>query len=71
MEFNSRLIINLSIAVLKLSYAGYCWIRQGVHVRGKGWQTRENAPKSFWFSIILYIILGIGMLVVNLVVFRK
>ena len=53
MEFNSRLIINLSIAILMLSYAGYCWIRQGVHVRarvGKLEKMLQNRSGSALYS---------------------
>jgi hypothetical protein len=44
-----------------LLYVGYCWVHQGVHAKGKGWVTREFAPKTFWFCMILYTFMGIGI----------
>lgn len=56
-----RLIINLVFSSLILLYAGYCWVNQGVHAKGKGWVTREFAPKTFWFCMILYLVMAIGI----------
>ena len=59
------LIIESSIGILLLIYAGFCWVKQGVHVKGKGWKSKEEMPKSFWFSIVLYLLIGLSMLVRN------
>jgi hypothetical protein len=59
------LIIESSIGFLLLIYAGFCWVKQGVHVKGKGWKSKEEMPKSFWFSIVLYLLIGLSMLVRN------
>ncbi|MBQ70574.1 MAG: hypothetical protein CMA65_03690 [Euryarchaeota archaeon] len=59
-------LLNFIVPVLLMLYAGYCWIRQGVHVRGKGWQSRQEMPKTFWFTIILYVVISIGAVVGNL-----
>ncbi len=56
-----RLIITSVFASLMLLYVGYCWVHQGVHAKGKGWVTREFAPKTFWFCMILYTFMGIGI----------
>jgi len=56
-----RLIINIVFSSLILLYAGYCWVNQGVHAKGKGWVTRESAPKTFWFCMILYLVMAIGI----------
>ena len=44
-----RLIITSVVASLILLYVGYCWVNQGVHAKGKGWVTRESAPKHSGF----------------------
>ena len=58
-----RLIINFTIAILILLYTGFCWVNQGVHAKGKGWVTREYAPKTFWFCIIFYVVIAVGLIV--------
>ena len=42
-----------------LLYVGYCWVHQGIHHKGKGWKTREESPKGFWFTIVLLLVLSI------------
>ena len=44
--------------VAMLIYAGYCISKGGTHVRGKGWMTKEEAPKSYIVNQVLYMILG-------------
>jgi hypothetical protein len=56
-----QLIITSVISVMILLYVGYCWVNQGVHAKGKGWVTREISPKTFWFFIILYFVMAIGI----------
>lgn len=34
----------------------------GTHVRGKGWVTKEAAPKSYIFNQVMYDLLGIFMI---------
>ena len=56
-----RLIITSVISMMILLYVGYCWVNQGVHAKGKGWVTREFSPKTFWFFVILYLVMAIGI----------
>ena len=58
-------IFQIVVPIIMLIYSGFCWVKQGSHVRGRGWMTREEAPKTFWFSIFFYSIVGFAMLVVN------
>ena len=58
----SRYVIPLVVAVLLFGYAGYCWVTQKVHVRGKGWKTKDEAPKSFYFTVIILVIIGLGQI---------
>ena len=70
MEEIAILILRSSIGILLLIYAGFCWVKQGVHVRGKGWKSKEEMPRLFWFSIVLYLLLGLFMVVGNLLFLR-
>lgn len=54
-----RSLVNLIGPALMLLYAGYCWVHQGCHHKGKGWKTREESPKGFWFTIVLLLVLSI------------
>ena len=58
----SRLVLPIVISVLLFAYAGYCWVAQKVHVRGKGWRTKDEAPKSFYFTVIILVLIGLGQL---------
>jgi len=48
-------IIGLSV----LTYVGYCSAVGGTHVRGKGWVSKEEHPKSYMVNQILYVIFGL------------
>jgi hypothetical protein len=55
----TRSLMNLIGPALMLLYVGYCWVHQGCHHKGKGWKTREESPKGFWFTIVLLLVLSI------------
>ncbi|MBA4694888.1 MAG: hypothetical protein H2066_03445 [Candidatus Poseidoniales archaeon] len=55
----TRFLINSIGPILMLLYAGYCWVHQGCFHKGKGWRTREESPKMFWFNIVLMILFSI------------
>ena len=58
----SRLVLPIIISVLLFVYAGYCWVTQKVHLKGKGWKTKDEAPKSFYFTVIILVLIGLGQL---------
>ncbi len=58
----TKVVIPVVVAILVLAYAGYLWVRQGVHVRGKGWMAKEEAPKTFYFTVIFLAIIGLFQL---------
>lgn len=62
----SRFVLPIAVSLLLFAYAGFCWMKQKVHVRGKGWQTREESPKTFYFTVGIMILLGIGQLASSL-----
>lgn len=58
----TKFVIPIAVALLMFVYAGYLWVRQGVHVRGKGWMPKDEAPKTFYFTVIFVALLGISQL---------
>ena len=61
-------ILNLVIPILLMVYVGFCWIKQGFHARGRGWITRMESPKMFWFNIILLSVISMSMIVWNFII---
>ena len=65
-----RSLINFIGPALMLLYAGYCWVHQGCHHKGKGLKTREESPKGFWFTIVLLLVLSAVTIASTLIVKR-
>ncbi|MDC0557282.1 hypothetical protein OAO34_05805 [Candidatus Poseidoniaceae archaeon] len=65
-----RSLINFIGAALMLLYVGYCWVNQGCHHKGKGWRTREESPKGFWFTIVLWLVLSAVTIASSLILKR-
>ena len=59
---------NLFAFVLCLGYAIYTFIRKGVHVKGKGWKTKDEAPKSYY--ITLGVMVFIALFSIISIIFR-
>lgn len=49
------------VGLILLAYAAYCWQNEGTHVKGKGWVSKEEAPKSYLFNQMVYFWLGLTM----------
>ena len=50
-------------------YAAYTFIRQGTHVRGIGWKSKKEYPKSYYFTLgvtFLVALMSLGVIVVRL-----
>jgi len=58
-ELLTTLAIPILVSMLMFSYAGFCWMKQKVHVRGKGWRSKEESPKTFYFTVSILIFFGI------------
>ena len=65
-----RSLINFIGPALMMLYAGYCWVNQGCHQKGRGWKTREESPKGFWFMIVLLLVLSAVTIASTLIVKR-
>ena len=50
---------NLFAFVLCLGYAIYTFIRKGVHVKGKGWKTKDEAPKSYYITLGVMVLIAL------------
>lgn len=50
-------------------YAIYTFLRQGTHVRGIGWKSKKEYPKSYYFTLVvtfLVALISLGAIVVRL-----
>lgn len=50
-------------------YAIYTFLRQGTHVRGIGWKSKKEYPKSYYFTLavmFLVALISLGAIVVRL-----
>ncbi|MEC8670066.1 MAG: hypothetical protein VXY11_02465 [Candidatus Thermoplasmatota archaeon] len=56
-------IVNISIGLFLLLFAGFCWVKQGSLVKGKGWLSRAEAPKMFWVNMVVLVVIAAYMLV--------
>ena len=57
-----KLLSTLFAGLLLLIYVVYCFQHGGVHVKRRGWVTREEMPKTFNFMMILLILIGLGQI---------
>ena len=60
----------MAIGALIFVYGVFCIVKGGTHVKNVGWRLKEEYPKSFYFSVILYILIGVSMFVSGFVVKR-
>ena len=54
-----RFIGSLFLGLCFLIYAQYCHQNGGSHHKGRGWVTKEEAPKTHIFQMILLIAIGL------------
>ena len=59
-------IVNCGTARFMLLSAGFCWVKQGALVKGKGWLTRAEAPKMFWINMVFLVVMAAYMLVIGI-----
>lgn len=60
---------NLVGLVFCFGYALYTFLKQGVHVKGKGWKTKSEAPKSYYFTLgimLVIILFSLGSIIFRL-----
>ena len=54
---------SLFLGLCFLIYALYCHQNGGSHHKGRGWVTKEEAPKTHIFQMILFIVIGLSQIV--------
>tara|TARA_B100001996_G_scaffold382657_1_gene375111 strand:- start:755 stop:991 length:237 start_codon:yes stop_codon:yes gene_type:complete len=59
---------NLFAFVFCLGYAIYMFLRKGIHVKGRGWKTKDEAPKLYY--IVLGVMLFFALYSVGMIIFR-
>jgi len=40
-------------------YAIYTFLRQGTHVRGIGWKSKKDYPKSYYFTLVILVLISL------------
>ncbi len=58
-EFELYRVLSPLFGFIMLGYVGYCFSKEGTHSRGKGWLSKEEAPKTFIANQLIYTILSI------------
>ena len=59
---------NIVAFVFCMGYAIYTFLRKGVYVKTKGWKAKDEAPKSYYFTIGAMIL--VSMLSLGAIIFR-
>ncbi len=50
---------NLFAFVFCLGYAIYAFLKKGVHVKGRGWKTKDEAPKSYYITLGVMVLIAL------------
>ena len=45
--------------VFCLGYAIYTFLKKGVHVKGRGWKTKDEAPKSYYITLAVMVLIAL------------
>ena len=56
-------MIRIAAGTFLLVYVAYCWREQGIHTRHEGWKTRDEAPKTFAWTMWFYVLFAIVLIV--------
>jgi hypothetical protein len=54
---------NLFGFVFCLGYAIYTFLKKGVHIKGRGWKTKVEAPKSYYTTLVVMVLIALFSLV--------
>ena len=50
---------NFFAFVFCLGYAIYTFLKKGVHVKGRGWKTKDEAPKSYYITLGVMVLIAL------------
>jgi hypothetical protein len=48
------------VALALFGYATYSFVNGGIHAKGHGWKTKEEAPKPYYITQCLVILVALG-----------
>ena len=65
-----RMMMNTIVGALCMAYGIFCMVKGGAHVKNVGWRTKEEYPKSYYFTVIFMILLGASMIASNFILKR-
>jgi len=57
-----RHVPTIFVTVCLLAYVTYNFVRGGAYVRGKGWQSKVEAPKSYYLTQGILILISFGQI---------
>jgi hypothetical protein len=57
-----RHVPTIFVTVCLLAYVTYNFVRGGAYARGKGWQSKEEAPKSYYLTQGILILISFGQI---------
>ncbi len=52
-------IVNLFGFIFCLGYAIYLFLKKGLHVKGRGWKTKDEAPKSYYITLGVMVLIAL------------
>ncbi len=62
-----RFDLSLVVGLLLLIYAGFCMVKGGTHVRGKGWVSKYTHPFAYRVNQIFFFLFGFSMIISNFI----
>ena len=54
---------NLFAFIFCLGYGIYLFLKKGLHVKGRGWKTKDEAPKSYYITLGVMVLIAVFSLV--------
>lgn len=63
-------LINLSLVMMCFLYAAYCMFHGGFHMKGRGWRTKQENPRTFYFTLFLMYFFALVTLATTFINFR-
>ena len=59
-----RHVPTIFVTVCLLAYVTYNFVRGGAYARGKGWQSKEEAPQSYYLTQGILILISFGQIAI-------
>ena len=58
----AQLLPSVILGLGMLVYVGYCASNGGTHVRGKGWVSKLEAPKTYVTTQVIWVLFGLSLM---------